>query len=397
MVQRAIGAAPANPGKDQPVHSKNMTESDDSPVTHGTRTQHLTHVRELDGLRGVAALMVFAHHLWYTSYLRSGNTPLVEFFRGISTQGRTGVDIFFVLSGFLITSLLIKAKHTSRYYQDFYWKRGLRVLPLYFVCLLGVALFTHGRMTGVVFAAFFLANLAQVLQIATAGPFWTLAIEEQFYIAWPTVVRRRSITELQHWAVAIAVSAFVLRLVAAWFGHYNYAITFLRCDGLAFGAMFGCWFMQGGERLGSKPSERRALVGAFLLGLAFLVLYGAIAGVSARSQAYQGACFQTGVTLLAVALVGTLITYRDAPFLAIFRSRALTFFGLISYAVYMLHGYVVQVWDHVAGEPDGTRDGAFLIRTISIFAISIGLALVSRYLIELPSLSLRRYVLPPKA
>lgn len=375
-----------------------MLDKDGTVTTpaHVTRTQHLAHIRELDGLRGLAALMVLFHHVCFTSYPRTGNTPLVTFFARLFEQGRTGVDLFFVLSGFLITSLLIKARHSPRYYHDFYWKRALRVLPLYFFCLLCVALFERGTMGYVVLAALFLANFASALHVASNGPFWTLAIEEQFYIAWPTVVRRRSIDELQHWALAIGLSCVGLRLVAAWFGHYNYFLTFLHCDGLAFGALLGCWFMQGGERLGGARRERLVLRGCFVAGLACVLLAYTPAAGSLRGQAYQEACFQTGVTLLAGSIVGYLIHHTNAPYLAVFRGRVLTFFGLISYAVYMIHLYVLQVWDHLSGAPNGTQNGQFLLRTTAIFVISVVLALASRYLIELPSQSLRRYVLPPK-
>ncbi len=358
------------------------------------RTQHLVHIRELDGLRGVAALMVFFHHVCYASY-PNGGTALVTFCSRLFAQGRTGVDLFFVLSGFLITSLLIKARSSPRYYHDFYWKRVLRVLPLYFVCLLGVALFQRGSLGGVVLAALFLANFASTLHVTSTGPFWTLAIEEQFYIAWPTVVRRRSINELQHWALAIGLLCMALRLGVAWFGHFDYMITFLHCDGLAFGALLGCWFMQDGERLGGAWRERVALPGCLALGVGCILLAFSLTVASLRALAYQAACLQTGVTLLAGSIVGYLIHFRNAPFLAVFRSRILTFFGLISYALYMIHLYVLQVWDHVEGAPDAMHNGPFLLRMSGVLAISIVLALASRYLIELPAQTLRRYVLPP--
>ena len=79
------------------------------------------------------------------------------------------------------------------------------------------------------------------------------------------------------------------------------------------------------------------------------------------------------------------------------RGPVLTFVGLISYALYMLHFYVLQVWDHVAGAPDTTSNAAFAERTLGILGISLALALLSRYVLELPALRLRRYVLPPHA
>lgn len=360
-----------------------------------TRTQQLVHIRELDGLRGVAALMVLFHHLWFVSY-QHGGTRLIALLSSVSEFGRTGVDLFFVLSGFLITSLLIKARHSKRFYQDFYWKRVLRVLPLYALCLVGVALFQRGSLPNVVLAAFFLANFASVLHIVATGPFWTLAIEEQFYILWPTMVRRHTVDALQHWAVFLGVGCVLLRLVAAWFGHYNYFLSFLRCDGLAFGALLACWFMQGGERLGGTRRERLTLMIAPLLGLAMVLASALLQTPTLRAVAFAAALQQTGVALLAGSIVGFLIQNRQAPYLAVFRGRVLTFFGLISYALYMLHIFVLQVWDHVAGTPSNTSNLLFAERSFGIMALSIAFALLSRYAVELPALSLRRYVLPPR-
>ena len=380
-----------------PVQPAELIAGDDAgPATHVTRTQRLVHIRELDGLRGVAALMVLFHHVWSTSYPAAG-TRLIAQASALSKYGRTGVDLFFVLSGFLITSLLMKARHSPRYYQDFYWKRVLRVLPLYVVCLLGVALFQRGSLPGVLMAGFFLANFSSVFHIASTGPFWTLAIEEQFYILWPTVVRRRNVNTLQHWALLFGCGCMLLRLVAAWFGHYNYYLSFLRCDGLAFGALLACWFMQGGERLGGAARERRTLALAPVAGV-LLAAWGFTAHTSTvRGVALAAAIAQTGVTLLAGSIVGLLIRHRGTASLAIFRGPVLTFVGLISYALYMLHFYVLQVWDHVAGAPVNTSNTAFAERTLGILGISLALALLSRYVLELPALRLRRYVLPPHA
>src|SRR5271154_492229 len=163
------------------------------------RSSHLHHIRELDGVRGIAALMVFFHHVCFASLSPVGWNQPVHFLWTISSMGDSGVDLFFVLSGFLITSLLLPARESPAYYHDFYWKRALRILPLYILCMLGVLFFVSGSRGYVILCALFLSNFAWLFHVETAGPFWTLAIEEQFYLIWPTVVRRRSVAELRHW------------------------------------------------------------------------------------------------------------------------------------------------------------------------------------------------------
>src|SRR5580698_4778406 len=115
-----------------------------APAKAPARSRHLAHIRELDGVRGIAAIMVFFHHVCFVSINPAGWGAPVRFLRIISIPGNSGVDLFFALSGFLITSLLIEARSKPAYYHDFYWKRVLRILPLYILCLVGVLLFIPG-------------------------------------------------------------------------------------------------------------------------------------------------------------------------------------------------------------------------------------------------------------
>jgi peptidoglycan/LPS O-acetylase OafA/YrhL len=174
-----------------------MTETlTGSPRTKKSTGRRLVHIRELDGLRGIAAIMVFFHHVCFTSINPDVWGPGVRFIYSLSSQGFAGVDVFFVLSGFLITSLLVEDRSDPAYYQNFYWKRALRILPLYAICLLAVYTFSPNTGGYVLLSALFISNFAHLFNIASDGPFWTLAIEEQFYLLWPTVVRRRSIAQL---------------------------------------------------------------------------------------------------------------------------------------------------------------------------------------------------------
>lgn len=338
------------------------------------KVSRLSHIPELDGIRGVAALAVFFHHVCYTSIHTEGWGSGVLGLYSLSTFGYAGVDLFFVLSGFLITSLLIEDRASPKFYRNFYWKRALRILPLYLLCLAAVYLSYPASRSYVLMAVFFVANFAQVFHISTVGPFWTLAIEEQFYLLWPTVVRRRSVVQLVHWSVGIGLSAVILRLVAAAFGHHDYDLTFLRCDGLAIGAFIAC--------------QGRVRWGAFALGV---LLFGI--GQHYDGFAYGAAALQTGVTLLAGSLIAFTVTHTGAAYLAIFRSRILTFFGLISYAFYLIHLYVMSAYDHQHGPLAGGDTPAYAVRLVTVLGVSVAVSVFTRYAIERPALSLRRYVL----
>jgi peptidoglycan/LPS O-acetylase OafA/YrhL len=361
-----------------------------APELSPAHTRPLIHIRELDGVRGIAAIMVFFHHLCYTSIDPAGWGPFIRILRTISIGGSTGIDIFFVLSGFLITSLLIAARKSPAYYRDFYWKRALRILPLYILCLLGVLTMIPGAATYVFLSAIFLANFAPLFHIINVGPFWTLAIEEQFYLAWPTVVRRRSVEQIQHWTLVIGLSAVLLRLIAAPTGHHNYYFTFFRCDGLAFGAFLACWFYRRPTASSNLGHESLRILVGIAFGIA-LILPSLL--LQPRLIAFQNALTQTGITLLCGSTIAWIIRNKNRAHLAPLRSPVLTFFGLISYAMYMTHLYVMRSYDALHGPLQPGDNLAYASRLFAVLSVTIALCLLTRYLIELPAISLRRFVL----
>jgi peptidoglycan/LPS O-acetylase OafA/YrhL len=198
----------------------------------------MKNIPELNGLRGVAVLAVFFHHAFYATL---GSTLTVRWglLAGLSARlfqyGDAGVDLFFVLSGFLITSLLFRDRQNPAFYRDFYWKRALRIGPVLLVAL-GITLALH-EFKYALLSLFFLANFGAPLHIFGTAPFWSLAIEEQFYLLWPTAVRRLRPDRIAVYAACVAGSSFALRCAFGFMGHSNYHLTPLRCDGLALGAM----------------------------------------------------------------------------------------------------------------------------------------------------------------
>ena len=151
-------------------------------------------IRSLDGVRGIAVLCVVVFHFFPgdgTGILR----PLVS-------SGWTGVDLVFVLSGYLITRVLLEHRGSAGYYRNFYLRRALRVLPLYYSLFLVVLVLTpllqiHWRI-GHLAMLFHVANfvLPADSSLGMLGPFnffhvWSLSVEEQFYLLWPWLVGGR--------------------------------------------------------------------------------------------------------------------------------------------------------------------------------------------------------------
>lgn len=361
------------------------------PQSAGART--LRHIPELDGIRGIAALMVFGHHALTTTVRETLNAGWPQSIQRVSRTfelANTGVDLFFVLSGFLITSILIGEKRSSTYYKDFYWKRALRILPLYWVTLGVVWIFLH-QTAHTLMALAFVVNFAGMAHVhmIEPGPFWSLGIEEQFYLLWPTVVRRLNVKQIFRCSIAIGLACVVLRALLAVYGHHDYELTPLRCDGLAFGAALACYFFQ--ARSGGKGSRINAVLWCLMaLGAVLIATRSHLPG---RLGLMYYPAFQTGVVLITGPIIGLAIAHSGSRWLSPLRSRTLTFFGLISYAFYMVHVYVIRLYQHFAGVlPAGDVRGYWTEAAVT-FAASVALAVVSRYVLELPAMRLRKYVL----
>ena len=358
---------------------------------------HVSRIPELDGLRGIAALAVFCHHVLYMA------TPAPELWKqpvrliaALAQAGSYGVDLFFVLSGFLITSIILTDRSRPHYYWNFYWRRALRIFPLYFAILLWLALIFHPARRYVLLSAFFLANFERLFHLHAYGPFWTLAIEEQFYLFWPRAAKYLSVKRVERLSLAIAATCLLLRLLDTAIGHHNYRFTFFHCDGLAIGAVLACQI----NLLRSKPPgqrestsrETRLLLSTAAIGLLLTALPAAFSidtHVGLAVEAFR----LTGVNLLAYTAVRTSVLFSGAGFLLFLRSRLLTFFGLISYALYMLHEYVMIIYPRVAGRLHVGDMRGFFVRFAIILGVTVGVSIIARYAIEWPAMSLRRYVL----
>jgi peptidoglycan/LPS O-acetylase OafA/YrhL len=359
-----------------------------------TASRHsLRHIPELDGIRGLAALAVFGHHALttFTRETLEGGWPIgIQRVSRFFEYANTGVDLFFVLSGFLITSILITERTSKTYYQDFYWKRALRILPLYILTLLGAWIYL--RQTAYTFLALaFLVNFAGLLHLhlIEPGPFWSLGIEEQFYLIWPTLVRRLDVRRILRWSIGIGIACIVLRVLLGVRHHHDYQLSPLRCDGLAFGAALACYFYMAGD---SQERRKRIVPLLIFLGVLGVVLVALAKGLNLH--AFYQSTTQTGVVLITGPIVGLSVIFRGSPFLAPLRSRFLTFMGLISYAFYMVHIYVIMIYQHFRGPRLAPGDVfGYWMGAVITLTVSIAVALLSRYFIELPIMRLRKYVL----
>ena len=247
------------------------------------------HYPALDGLRGLAALMIVVHHSalfyrltdWFDkAYLRATSLLWV------------GVDLFFVLSGFLITSILIETRHSKTYFRAFYGRRFLRIFPLYYAFLAGVYFLLPllgGELTPSIrdvepwqwtYTTNIYAALLGAMPDHNVSQSWTLAIEEQFYLLWPLVIFLLPARRITKTVIVLFLSVPFLRAISLAFGATPFFIctmTFCRIDCLFLGALLASLVHNGLlERITTPNAVRnlRMLDRAFLLSLvAFVAIY----------------------------------------------------------------------------------------------------------------------------
>ncbi len=295
----------------------------------------------LDGIRGLAIILVTLYRFNIGPAYHDGIGGALF---GALKFGYLGVDLFFVLSGFLITGILYDAKQQSRYFRNFYARRALRIFPLYYGFLFAMLvalpailgsrwnLFPEARADQAwlwLYAANFLMGIRGAWCLGSFEHFWSLAIEEHFYLVWPLVIffcsRRQAIVAS---LVALGIS-IVGRIVWLRMGGNDVAVelfTFFRLDGLALGALAALWARGPG---GIAPLVRWALVATVVCGLLLIV-------ITPGERRLLGlrwtivAAFYVGMLVLAVA------SRPSTRWGKLWRSPVLAFFGKYSYAMYVV-------------------------------------------------------------
>ena len=283
-----------------------------------------SYIPELQGLRGLAVLGVVIYHCH----------PRLEgtWIHYASLWGWAGVNLFFVLSGFLITSILLEAREKPRYFRNFYARRALRVWPVYVLVLVLVYLEAPWFIGPTILAAvksapwlayiFFVQNLVHITMPPALSQTWSLAIEEQYYFVWAPVVRflRRP------WMLAIVlVAAFTCSPL---FDHRPWVTpthTLIHLDGIALGSLLALG-------LYTLRITRRVWL---WIGMAAFVLGIAAAATIAGGTRFLDAALATGFAGALLASIAS--TGARNPLNALLRRGPLAFYGRISYGLYMTH------------------------------------------------------------
>jgi peptidoglycan/LPS O-acetylase OafA/YrhL len=311
------------------------------------------------------------------------------------------VDLFFVLSGFLITGILLDSRRRPHYFRNFYARRALRIFPLYYGVLifvlalpavLGAASVREalGRLAGQGWYWVYLTDVAVFFGRGVSEThFWSLAVEEQFYLLWPLVVYLCSRRALVITCVLVALTAMAMRFTLAANGMDTYFLTCCRMDGLACGALLAVAARAGGLRR-LLPVARWLPWGLMLL---LLPLYFATTGASiplllALKYTLLAGLYACLLTLGVCAGRGTLVHW----FLT---GRVLRAFGKYSYGLYVIHGLLGSQFESWFPLDEGTALPFVLaaaVRVAGATGVSFALAWLSWHLYEKQFLKLKRFV-----
>ena len=342
--------------------------------------QTVGRVPQLDGLRAVAVLLVFTFHL---SLIRSG---------------WIGVDIFFVLSGFLITGILRRDTENPTYWRSFYTKRVTRILPPLLAVVIVVLITLQHFKFGYLGYVFFASNIVELTPYALAplGALWSLAIEEHFYFVWPFAVRKLEWSTLVKLSLGIVLVSPVLRAGATLIfhrlwgvnHHWNspiFLLTPFRLDGLASGALLSLLLererMTDTLRLWSGP----VCVAAFGV---FFALELWLSGFrrTADTLLFNGLGYSL-VVLGSFCLVSYLILKPLSPATKVLSLAPFVFIGTISYGCYLFQSPIKILMQHVL--PPGTPWALFFAANA---VATVAVATASFYVMEKPIIAWGRKI-----
>jgi peptidoglycan/LPS O-acetylase OafA/YrhL len=366
----------------------------DGPLHPGADWRYIA---ALDGLRGVAVLAVLLSHFYPEDRFP---TNLVHF-------GRLGVVAFFALSGYLITGILLGlrdriASHSisrGQAFRSFYARRALRILPAYLLAIAICCLVDYMPVRSqLVWFLTYTVNFGQALGVADFGfadHFWSLAVEEQFYLVWPALVLAVPPHRLRRTILALAMTAAALNLVFAWGG-----VTYLACFRLPFLASLiplslGALLAEA-ERAGVGGwALRRGLARAFLLvGLPLLAATQPLwFWHTARTSVFFLGFVDVAFSLLSVAALLSLVgdgRSASGRLAQVFSWRPLVSIGKISYGIYVGHRLLMTFWPAPLARL-GLGSLLPAMNLLALSAVSVALAAVSWLLIERPILGLKRY------
>jgi len=363
-----------------------------NPMARGNATSGLAYLPQMDGLRGLAVLLV----IWsQTPFLIE--MPATRVLQDLALKlslGHFGVDLFFVLSGFLITRILIDDidRHGRVSFRDFYIRRMLRIFPAYLISIAVYLLCFEPR--GLWALLTYTFNIYHPLNPAPhpLENTWSLSVEEQFYLVWPFLIAM-----LPRWAgwrvtaLGVPLLAFGFGCLIAYFldgpvaGELVYRSTPVRMMSLSLGAALA-YRENAGKPVAEWISWAVMAAGGLVLALGLKLRSAGLIDAQGDFQVVS----TTGFALISYAVVALLVAPRSGiarRFAASLTVAPLRFIGRISYGLYIYRSLIL----YLLGIPlyQSQVHGAPALLVLAFLGLSFGLATLSWFLIEAPILKLK--------
>jgi peptidoglycan/LPS O-acetylase OafA/YrhL len=332
-------------------------------------------ISQFDGVRALAFLAVFLHHAF--------GAPLLWM----------GVDLFFVLSGFLITRNLLGLRETSTVSSalaTFFFRRVLRIVPPYYAALGLIMVLTPALANDMAWHLTFLTNIHDGLFFVPPGPLnnmWSIAVEEQFYLVWPWIVLLVPRDSLRRVFATVIGAAFVARGLLHIQPEAVYRLTICRMDLLAGGAVLALIERRDASWFGKWSW-------AFRIAMSVSAVLFAVASVISREFTHHsaGLWFALFGYALSTMFFTMMLAYvrglRDELSARVLRLPALQYVGKISYMAYLTHRLALEVARNAL--PHSGRIAVAIVAMTATIAVSS----LSWYLLEQPLQGLRRLVVP---
>jgi len=345
----------------------------------------LKYYKNLDGIRAFAAIIVMFFHFFQSVQIDSNS--LVNVLKKISVFGQTGVDLFFVLSGFLITRILINSKSSPHFFKNFIFRRIVRIFPLYYLFLF-LYFFIAPILLNTQFIPIneqwfyyvYLQNIGATFNWNLNGPehFWSLAVEEHFYLFWPFLIYFFNQKRIKYLIAIIVVGTIFLRYLMIRNNLGVFYFTFTRIDALAIGAGLSLLEL---NFVFQKKNKNKFLILLLILVVPMVVFWIKLSG--------SGSLEVIKYSLLALfyfALIGYVLCLSPNNFVnTILESKLLNFSGKISYGLYVYHPLVFllvfKYYDFLNWK----------LQLMLSFTITYLVAIFSYYLFENQFLKLKKY------
>ena len=352
---------------------------------------------ELDGLRGLAVIFVLIHH-YYTGVLPAALPPVLGFFRDLTAPFcLSGVDLFFVISGFIVGGIVIDGVGEHGFFKRFYIRRATRILPLYF-SMYGLFLVAtrvnqiHPNPMGLWLVknnmplwsyAIFMQNYYMALAGQAGGKFfamaWSVATEEHFYLLFPVLLLWLGLRRVAMVCLALLLVCPIIRCLAL--EHLTFFAAYApfpsRADSISYGVLVAVAVRRWPGAMRTKSAQ--------IMLSAFCVLVGILLALNSLRIIVLGDAAVFSFLAAFYALVISIGVVNRGAIAPLLRSKILIFFGFISYALYMfhqtvnglMHGFIFQ------HEPQMQSVAHFTVTSLSV-AIAVGLAYLSSKYFEAP-------------